>query len=184
MRLFTMDFRNLHIPTFIAVVIFILSFCSAAAIDLDALGNIVDRGYQLCIQYLGFSWQILFLTNFIIGVLLCFHPGSRRTLGDASEPEFSFFQWSSMIMCTLLAGGGIFWAAGEPIAHFLNPPPFFGVKAGFSRSNHTSFGSKFSPLGVSCMGYSWFFSSCCPYVLSLRKKAAFSASDSFIPSIW
>ena len=30
-----------------------------------------------------------------------------------------------MIMCTLLAGGGVFWAAGEPVWHLLNPPPYF-----------------------------------------------------------
>jgi choline-glycine betaine transporter len=35
-----------------------------------------------------------------------------------------------MIMCTLLAGDGVFWAAGEPMAHFLSPPPLFGVEGG------------------------------------------------------
>ena len=29
-----------------------------------------------------------------------------------------------MILCTLLAGGGVFWA-GEPIAHFVSLPPYF-----------------------------------------------------------
>lgn len=38
----------------------------------------------------------------------------------------STFVWIAIIMCTLLAGGGVFWAAGEPIAHFISPPPYFG----------------------------------------------------------
>lgn len=33
-------------------------------------------------------------------------------------------------MCTLLAGGGVFWAAAEPMYHFLTVPPMFdGVEA-------------------------------------------------------
>jgi choline-glycine betaine transporter len=47
-------------------------------------------------------------------------------MGNIDKPEFSNFQWGSMIMCTLLAGGGVFWAAGEPMAHFLSVPPVFG----------------------------------------------------------
>ena len=30
----------------------------------------------------------------------------------------------------LLAGGGVFWAAGEPIAHYLATPPVFGDLSG------------------------------------------------------
>ncbi|WP_425041117.1 BCCT family transporter [Primorskyibacter sp. S187A] len=45
-------------------------------------------------------------------------------------PEFTTFSWAAMIMCTLLAGGGVFWAAGEPIAHFLSPAPVFGDLGG------------------------------------------------------
>ena len=55
-------------------------------------------------------------------------PASRVRLGNIEKPEFTVFQWGSMIMCTLLAGGGVFWAAGEPMAHFLFPAPYFGVE--------------------------------------------------------
>ena len=54
-------------------------------------------------------------------------PGSKAKLGALAAPEFSTFQWGSMIMCTLLAGGGVFWAAGEPMAHFISSPPLFGA---------------------------------------------------------
>ena len=42
------------------------------------------------------------------------------------KPELSTFKWVSIIICTLLAGGGVFWAAAEPIAHFISAPPLFG----------------------------------------------------------
>src|SRR5690625_4729786 len=41
------------------------------------------------------------------------------------KPEMSTFKWIAIIMCTLLAGGGVFWAAAEPLYHFLDTPPYF-----------------------------------------------------------
>ena len=52
-------------------------------------------------------------------------PTGRVKLGGISTPSISTFNWASMIMCTLLAGGGVFWAAAEPIAHFMDNPPIF-----------------------------------------------------------
>jgi len=42
----------------------------------------------------------------------------------------STFRWLSIIMCTLLAGGGVFFAAGEPIYHFVVTPPAFTSEPG------------------------------------------------------
>ena len=56
-------------------------------------------------------------------------------MGGLDTPEFDVFKWGSMIMCTLLAGGGVFWAAGEPMAHFTSVPPLFaGVEANSSEA--------------------------------------------------
>jgi len=41
------------------------------------------------------------------------------------------FEWISIIMCTLLAAGGVFWAAAEPLSHFIHTPPYVeGVEPG------------------------------------------------------
>jgi choline-glycine betaine transporter len=45
-------------------------------------------------------------------------------------PEISTFRWISMIMCALLAGGGVFWSSAEPMYHFLSPPAAFPGVAG------------------------------------------------------
>ncbi|MDG1282898.1 MAG: BCCT family transporter [Pseudorhodobacter sp.] len=105
---------------------FILLFCAYALIDLEGLSALVDTGFGWSARYFGLYWQILLLGTFLIGLVLCVLPGGRAVLGNLASPEFSNFQWGSMIMCTLLAGGGVFWAAGEPIAHYLWTPPLFG----------------------------------------------------------
>lgn len=105
---------------------FILLFCAMALINIDALSSAVDWGFGVSAKYFGLYWQLLLLATFVIGIVICFMPGASVKLGQLATPEFTSFQWGSMIMCTLLAGGGVFWAAGEPIAHYLSAPPIFG----------------------------------------------------------
>ncbi|GAB5507999.1 MAG: BCCT family transporter [Rhizobiaceae bacterium] len=105
---------------------FILLFCIAALVNIDALSSAVDWGFAVSAKYFGLYWQLLLLATFLIGIVICIMPGARAKLGELEAPEFTTFQWGAMIMCTLLAGGGVFWAAGEPIAHYLSTPPLFG----------------------------------------------------------
>ena len=105
---------------------FILLFCAWALFDLEGLSTMVDLGFNWSAKYFGLYWQVLLLATFLIGLVLCVLPGGRVILGNLEKPEFTNFQWGSMIMCTLLAGGGVFWAAGDPIAHYLWTPPLFG----------------------------------------------------------
>ena len=117
-------------PLFLISGGFIALFCLLALVDLDLLSSLVDQGFNISATYFGLYWQVLLLATFLIGLLLCVLPGGKAIMGGLAMPEFSVFQWGSMIMCTLLAGGGVFWAAGEPMAHFLSSPPLFGAEAG------------------------------------------------------
>ena len=114
-------------PLFTATSGFIVIFCTLAAINMQLLSSIVDKGFDLAHRFFGLFWQWELLINFIVSLIICCLPGSRATLGNVNKPEFSFPQWTAMIMCTLLAGGGVFWAACEPLAHFVSPPPLFNL---------------------------------------------------------
>ncbi|MGH1543354.1 MAG: BCCT family transporter [Arenicella sp.] len=124
------DAKSLNWPVFMIAGGFTLLFCALALYDLEVLSKLVDAGFAWSAKWFGLYWQILLLLTFLIGIAICFMPGAKAVMGGLEKPEFSRFQWASMIMCTLLAGGGVFWAAGEPMAHFLSPPPLFdGVAA-------------------------------------------------------
>lgn len=121
---------HLNWPLFILTGGFIVAFCLWALVDLEGLSAAVDSGFAISAKMFGLYWQLLLLATFLIGLGLCVLPGAGAVMGGMARPEFSLFQWGSMIMCTLLAGGGVFWAAGEPMAHFTAPPPYFdGVAA-------------------------------------------------------
>ncbi|PVA11107.1 BCCT transporter [Pelagivirga sediminicola] len=121
---------HINVPLFAMTGGFIALFCIIALVNLDLLSTIVDASFAFSAKYFGLYWQFLLLATFLMGLVLIVLPGSRSIMGGVLTPEFPIFQWGAMIMCTLLAGGGVFWAAGEPMAHFLSSPPYYGGESG------------------------------------------------------
>ena len=122
--------EGVNLPIFALTGGFIAAFCLLALVSLDTLKAVVDTGFTWSARFFGLYWQLLLLATFFIGLLIAVLPGGRAKMGGLDRPEFTAFQWGSMVLCTLLAGGGVFWAAGEPMAHFTSVPPVFaGVES-------------------------------------------------------
>ena len=115
---------SINWPLFSLTAGFFVSFVLFAVYDLSSLGQYINVYFDNSTQYFGLFWQVLLVINFVFVVAVLLHPSSKIKLGG-HDLEFTNFQWGSMIMCTLLAGGGVFWAAAEPIAHLISPPPVF-----------------------------------------------------------
>ena len=109
---------------------FLVLFVLLAVFDTSALSSIIQVGFSKVTQWFGPFWQILLLANFIIGLYLAFARTGDVKLGNRNTPEIDTFKWLAIVLCTLLAGGGVFWAAAEPIAHFVSSPPFYGEAQG------------------------------------------------------
>ena len=116
-------------PVFILSGGFLLLFVATALIDLDFLSSTVNGAFGGATKYFGAYWQVLMLLTFIIALGVAFSGSGRARLGNLSEPDIGTFKWVAIIMCTLLAGGGVFWAAAEPMAHFISSPPLFAVES-------------------------------------------------------
>ncbi|GAL33134.1 high-affinity choline uptake protein BetT [Vibrio maritimus] len=95
---------------------FLTLFVLLALTHPIALSNAVNSGFDLATRYFGAFWQLLLLANFVIGLALCFGRTGDVRLGGMARPDVESFKWMSIVLCTLLAGGGVFWAAAEPIA--------------------------------------------------------------------
>lgn len=108
----------------------LIAFVVASIINTSAVGAFVDWSFSFSTTYFGTFWQVLMLATFIIALFLAFSKYGHIRLGNTQKPELSNFKWISIIMCTLLAGGGVFWAAAEPMYHFLETPPMYDGEAG------------------------------------------------------
>ncbi|MEZ8101164.1 BCCT family transporter [Vibrio bivalvicida] len=122
----TFDKFELNNPVFLLSGSFLAFFVALALFDTTLLSEWVNIGFSSSTQYFGAFWQVLLLLNFIIGLVIALGRTGCVRLGGVASPELETFKWLSIVLCTLLAGGGVFWAAAEPIAHFVSPPPIYG----------------------------------------------------------
>ncbi|WP_407272731.1 BCCT family transporter [Radiobacillus sp. PE A8.2] len=104
---------------------FLLLFVIFSLIDIDKLAGWVTESFNWSVTFFGAYWQLLLLGNFVIGIILAFSKYGHVKLGKMEKPENGYFRWISMILCILLASGGVFWAASEPLYHFVTTPPLF-----------------------------------------------------------
>lgn len=107
---------------------FIALFVSLALYDGELLSSLVNSGFAWSVKVFGPYWQLLLLLTFLIGLGLAAGRTGKVVLGGTDKPEMDGFRWMAIIFCTLLAGGGVFWAAAEPIAHYVSPPPLYGAQ--------------------------------------------------------
>ena len=125
---FASIFKQFHLnhPVFWISGSFLAAFVLLALTDPTLLSGWVNTGFTLATRYFGAFWQVLLLLNFLIGLVVALGRTGYVRLGGLSTPEIDTFKWLSIVLCTLLAGGGVFWAAAEPIAHFVSAPPIYG----------------------------------------------------------
>lgn len=114
---------NIDWPLFVISGGLLVAFVIASLIDMQFVEEMVNKGFAWSSKYFGAFWQVLMLANFFVALYVAFSKYGKVKLGFLEKPEISTFKWLSIIMATLLAGGGVFWAAAEPMYHFLTIPP-------------------------------------------------------------
>ncbi|WP_299018573.1 BCCT family transporter [uncultured Photobacterium sp.] len=109
---------------------FISLFLLSALIDLSLVTSVIQSMFSSVTSQFGTFWQWLMVINFVVAMLIAVSRYGKIRMGQQSKPTIGTFRWLAMIMCTLLAGGGVFWSAAEPIYHFITPPPSFPLVTG------------------------------------------------------
>lgn len=104
---------------------FLVLFLIMSLLNKSLMGEWISSAFDFSVTFFGAFWQLLLLATFVVGVVLALSKYGKVKLGKMDKPENGWFRWVSMILCTLLASGGVFWAAGEPMFHFLTTPPLF-----------------------------------------------------------
>ena len=103
--------------------------CSGPSLPTRLMGIVAPTRGSCCAR--ASCRQLLMIANFSVALLVATRPYASEPLGGRDTPEFPAFQWIAMVLCTLLAGGGVFWAAAEPVAHYVSLPPLFtGIESG------------------------------------------------------
>ncbi len=106
--------RDKLVPTL--TIGFITSFILAALLDLDRFKALIQSLFSASANTFGPFWQWLLVLNLATALCLAVSRYGKLKLGNQNTPDIGTFRWLAMIMCTLLAGGGVFWSAAEPFS--------------------------------------------------------------------
>lgn len=109
---------------------FIVAFLSLSLYDIERVASTISQGFAWTALTLGSYFQLLLLMTFLISMGLALTPAAKARIGNLDAPEMGTFKWVSIILCALLGGGGVFFATGEPIYHFVVTPPAFDTEPG------------------------------------------------------
>ena len=139
---------GVDLPVFLISGGVLVLFAVLALYDINMMSGWVNTAFASSTKYFGAYWQVLLLLTFVIGLFLTLGRTGAVVLGGVKTPEMPTFQWISVIMCTLLAGGGVFWAAAEPMAHFTSAPPLFaGTESGTAQAAYNALAQSFMHWG-------------------------------------
>lgn len=104
----------------------LIIFLVICSINLNIAERITNYARDFTLTNFGSIWILMVVGISIVGLFLGFSPiGSLRIGGPDAKSSLNFFDWCAVLICTLLAGGGVFWSAAEPLMHFLSPASYF-----------------------------------------------------------
>ncbi|MBD0711970.1 choline transporter [Streptomyces sp. CBMA291] len=115
-----------------------------AAVAWAALGgDSFDSASSAALRWVlaNFAWLFVVAadTFLVLCVVIALSRFGRIRLGaDDSEPEFTTLAWIAMMFSAGMGIGLMFYGVGEPLTHFLSPPPASGVTAGTGDAARTA----------------------------------------------
>lgn len=129
-----------------------------------------------------FGWLYLLAVAFFVVFIyaIAFSRYGKIKLGkDDDKPEFSNFQWFSMLFGGGMGIGLVFWSVAEPMMHYLTPPMGTG---GTPEAMRTAMRIVFFHWGI----HPWVIFAICGLALAyfqFRKDLPFLISSAFYPLI-
>lgn len=89
----------------------------------EKFGFVMSKMLYLIGDYFGWWINLLAVFSVILGmVLIIFKWGDVKIGGIDAKPDFTTWQWYSISICGGIGYGLLYWAMGEPLYHFMQPP--------------------------------------------------------------
>lgn len=144
------------------------------------MGKVVNAVFAFLTTKFGWLYllSVAIFIVFALGIAVSRY-GKIKLGQDDDKPEFSNFQWFSMLFGGGMGIGLVFWSVAEPLTHYLNPP--FGT-GGTPEAMHTAMRVVFFHWGI----HAWVIFAIGGLALAyfqFRKGLPFLVSSAFYPLI-
>ncbi|NMW85741.1 choline transporter [Peptoniphilus sp. AGMB00490] len=168
---------TLNYKVFIPAMIILTIFLYTGIFHTDQFAKFLEYLLNKVAENFGGYINILSLVSLFLIIPFIFSKlGDVKIGGKDAVPEYSTFSWIAMSLTGGIGTGLLFWAMGEPIFHFMQPPLGLGIEPG-SRDAGI--------FAVSQAMWNWSFVQYCMYTLcaigfsiivhNLKKPLAWSA---------
>ncbi|MEV5608769.1 BCCT family transporter [Streptomyces sp. NPDC052225] len=110
-------------------VVAVLAVVAWAAFGQDSFASASSTALAWVLD--NFAWLFVIAADvfLVLCVVLALSRYGRIRLGaDDSEPEFTNLAWIAMMFSAGMGIGLMFYGVGEPLTHYLNPPPSTGAQ--------------------------------------------------------
>ncbi|MET9609497.1 BCCT family transporter [Streptomyces sp. NPDC006512] len=162
-------------------VIAVLAVVAWAALGKDSFDSTSATALGWVLN--NFAWLFVIAADvfLVMCVVLAVSRFGRIRLGaDGSEPEFTNLAWIAMMFSAGMGIGLMFYGVGEPLTHYLNPPPASGAAPGTGAA------------ALAAMEYSFFHWTLTPWAIygiaglalayaTFRKGRGNRLSSAFVP---
>lgn len=96
----------------------------------EDFGNLMVNMMYIVGDNFGWWINLLCVVGIFIGIaIVVARYGDVVIGGKDAKPDFTTWQWFSMSICGGIGCGLLFWAMGEPIYHYMDPPIAAGIEA-------------------------------------------------------
>ncbi|MFC9701518.1 BCCT family transporter [Streptomyces sp. NPDC056943] len=120
-------------------VVAVVAVVAWAALGEDSFDSASSTALQWVLSNFAWLFVIAADTFLVLCVVIALSRFGRIRLGaDDSEPEFTNLAWIAMMFSAGMGIGLMFYGVGEPLQHFLSPPPASGVPAGSGAAARTA----------------------------------------------
>lgn len=95
----------------------------------DAFGTVMSKMIYVVGDTFGWWINLCAILAVILGIgYIISRYGDIRIGGEDAKPEYSTRHWFCISICGGIGCGLLFWAMGEPIYHFMQPPAAAGIE--------------------------------------------------------
>ncbi|WP_186756267.1 BCCT family transporter [Echinicola salinicaeni] len=129
--------------------------CSWLASDffedsMNSINQFILDHFSIIFSYTAFAMVITCC------LILCSPLAKIKIGGKDAKPKFNRLSWFSIILCTTVAVGILFWGSAEPLFHYLYPPEFKDIPNNSSIAANFSMGAVFlhwgfTPYAIYCI---------------------------------
>lgn len=120
----------LRLQVFLPAFLLILATIAISFIDNDAFIKITTAAKDFMLAKFGWLFSITGLVSLLMVVAVYVSPlGNVKIGGKEAKPMMGFFAVTSIVLCTTIAAGILFWGTAEPLYHYAYPPSSLGIPA-------------------------------------------------------